>query len=228
MRMRHKKHLNERLDNCAEMFLARESEDFYRTPKEERRFVVDVAKAFGNDNPLVLEIGCGKGSFAITSAKLHPDVNYVAVEKLSNVIVVGSEQAQAEGLKNLKFLNCSAENLLYFLPTHCVSEIVLNFSCPFPKKGYANRRLTYCAFLEKYKLLLVENGIIRQKTDDKDFFEFSLQEYAKCGFEVCDVTYDLHSENSENVVTEYEEKFLAVGKKICACTAKLQSKLHRL
>lgn len=221
MRMRHKKHLGERLNSCDDAFLARESQDFYDTPIDERNYVVDPFLAFGNNNPIVLEIGCGKGSFAIQSAQLHPDVNYVAVEKLSNVIVVGSEQSQKLGLKNLKFLNCSAENLLFFLPEHCISEIVLNFSCPFPKKGYTNRRLTYKSFLEKYKKLLVPNGLIRQKTDDSQFFEFSLEQYRNCGFDVQDVTYDLHSENRENVVTEYEAKFLAEGKKICACVAKL-------
>lgn len=219
MRMRHKKHLNERLENCAKMFLARESEEFYRTPVEQRRFVADVKKAFGNDRPIVLEIGCGKGSFAIKSAQMHPEYNYVAVEKLSNVIVVGAEQAQAQNITNLLFLNCSAENLLYFLPRGCLKEIVLNFSCPFPKKGYTNRRLTYHKFLEKYKLLLGEQGVIRQKTDDAEFFEFSIEQYRKCGFEVSDVTYDLHSDPRENIVTEYEEKFVALGKKICACVA---------
>ncbi len=221
MRMRHKKHLGERMEQCSDIFLARESQNFYDTPVEQRNFVVDVHGAFGNSNPIVLEIGCGKGSFAIKSAQLHPNINYVAVEKLSNVIVVGSEEAQKQGLDNLKFLNCAAENLLYFLPQHCISEIILNFSCPFPKKGYANRRLTYKSFLEKYKKLLVDGGTIRQKTDDREFFEFSLEQYANCGFEVSDVTYDLHSENRENIVTEYEAKFIAEGKKICACVAKL-------
>ena len=222
MRMRYKKHLPERLDKCAEAFLARESEDFYNTPIEERNFVVDLERAFGNNNPVILEIGCGKGSYAITCAKLHPENNYVAVEKLSNVIVVGAERAKSEKIGNLLFLNCSAENLLYFLPHHCVEEIVLNFSCPFPKKGYTNRRLTYKTFLEKYRQILKPNGIIRQKTDDAQFFEFSLEQYAECDFEVSDVTYDLHSEQCENVVTEYESKFVAEGKKICACVARLK------
>ena len=226
MRMRHKKHLEERLDACARVFVGRESANFYRTPVESRNFVVELQKIFGNNNPVVLEIGCGKGSFAVKSAKLHPELNYVAVEKLSNVIVVGCEQAQSENIKNLRFLNCSAENLLHFLPQHSISEIILNFSCPFPKKSYVNRRLTYSAFLEKYKLLLKTGGIIRQKTDDVEFFRFSLEQYEKCGFEVKDVTYDLHTDVNNaaypaNVTTEYEEKFLQLGKKICACTAVL-------
>ena len=136
------------------------------------------------------------------------------------MIVVGAERAQAEKIDNLLFLNCSAENLLFFLPHHCVEEIVLNFSCPFPKKGYTNRRLTYKTFLEKYKLLLKPNGVIRQKTDDQQFFAFSLEQYAESGFEVSDITYDLHAEKRENIVTEYEAKFIAEGKKICACVAR--------
>lgn len=210
------------MEKCAEMFLARESEDFYKTPIDERNFVVDVDAVFTSKQPIILEIGCGKGSYAITCAKLHPNNNYLAVEKLSNVIVVGAECAQAEKIENLKFINCAAENLLYFLPHHCVEEIILNFSCPFPKKGYTNRRLTYKTFLDKYRLLLKPNGIIRQKTDDRAFFDFSLEQYELCGFEVSNVTYDLHAENWENVVTEYESKFVAEGKKICACTVRLR------
>lgn len=220
MRMRHKKHLTERLDACKNMFLARESEEFYKTPLAERNFVVDAAAAFGNNNPIVLEIGCGKGAFAIAFAQKHPEKNIIAVEKLSNVIVAACEEAQKFNLPNLLFLNCSAENLLYFLPKHCIGEIILNFSCPFPKKTYLNRRLTYRTFLEKYKILMNENGVIRQKTDDKDFFEFSLEQYTLCGFTVNEITYDLHSENRENIVTEYESKFIAEGKKICACVAR--------
>lgn len=220
MRMRYKKHLPERLEKVSEIFLARESETFYNTPINQRHFVVDVEKVFGNGNPIVLEIGCGKGAFAIKYAKQHPNTNIIAVEKLSNVIVAGCEQAQKEQLQNLRFLNCGAENLLFFLPHHCVDEIILNFSCPFPKKGYANRRLTYKTFLEKYLLLLKEGGVIHQKTDDVSFFEFSLEQYEQCGFAVQNITYDLHAEKDrENITTEYEEKFVALGKKICACDA---------
>lgn len=222
MRMRHKKHLDERLERCKSVLLDREKEDFYSLNAQQRNFIADLKATFGNDNPVVLEIGCGKGNFAITCAKRFPQLNFVAVEKLSNVIVVACEQAIASKTENLRFLNCSAENLLCFLPQHSISEIVLNFSCPFPKKTYANRRLTHAAFLEKYKLLLTENGFIRQKTDDIDFFEFSLEQYRKSGFTVIDITYDLHSEQTENIVTEYESKFVQMGKKICACTARME------
>ena len=221
MRMRRKKHLDERLEGCRDVLIAQETYSFYHTPPSERNFVLDLAKVFGNDNKIIVEIGCGKGGWVTENAKLHPENNYIAVEKLSNVIVVACEQAQQMNLQNVKFINCGAENLLCFLPKNSVSEIALNFSCPFPKKTYANRRLTYSTFLEKYKQLLIDGGIIRQKTDDEEFFDFSLEQYAACGFEVTHLTRDLHAETWENVKTEYEQKFVALGKKICACVVQL-------
>ncbi|MCM1290273.1 MAG: tRNA (guanosine(46)-N7)-methyltransferase TrmB [Corallococcus sp.] len=222
--MRHKKHLDERLENCADVLIARESENFYRVPVTERNFTVNLTEHFGNANEIVLEIGCGKGGWVTANAKLHPEKNYVAVEKLSNVIVVACEQALEYNLPNLKFINCGAENLLCFLPEKSVNEIVLNFSCPFPKKTYANRRLTHRSFLEKYKRLLKDGGLIFQKTDDAAFFEYSLEQYLQCGFSVREITRDLHASSRENVPTEYEIKFAAQGKKICACIAQIDKK----
>ena len=221
MRMRYKKHLEERMQAIAPVLLHREMEEFYRLSEEEKNFVVDPKTVFGNDNPLYLELGCGKGSFAIQSAKLHPDRNYIALEKLSNVIVVGCEQAMREQLPNLRFLNCRAENLLHYLPEQSVTEILLNFSCPFPKKTYANRRLTSPNYLALYKRLLADGGIIRQKTDDKPFFDYSLESYAENGFETFDITLDLPADVEGNIVTEYESKFREMGKPIYAVKAKI-------
>lgn len=221
MRMRYKKHLEERMQAIAPVLLHREVEEFYRLSEEEKNFVVDPKTVFGNDNPLYLELGCGKGSFAIQSAKLHPDRNYIALEKLSNVIVVGCEQAMREQLPNLRFLNCRAENLLHYLPEHSVTEILLNFSCPFPKKTYANRRLTSPNYLALYKRLLADGGIIRQKTDDKPFFDYSLESYKENGFETFDITLDLPADAEGNIVTEYESKFREMGKPIYAVKAKI-------
>lgn len=221
MRMRYKKHLEERMQAIAPVLLHREVEEFYRLSEEEKNFVVDPKTVFGNDNPLYLELGCGKGSFAIQSAKLHPDRNYIALEKLSNVIVVGCEQAMREQLPNLRFLNCRAENLLHYLPEQSVTEILLNFSCPFPKKTYANRRLTSPNYIALYKRLLADGGIIRQKTDDKPFFDYSLESYAENGFETFDITLDLPADAEGNIVTEYESKFREMGKPIYAVKAKI-------
>lgn len=222
MRMRYKKHLEERMDAISDVLLHREAEEFYRLTEEEKNFVVDPREVFGNDNPLYLELGCGKGAFAIQSAQLHPERNYIALEKLSNVIVVACEQAQGLHLLNLRFLNCRAENLLYYLPSGSVTEILLNFSCPFPKKTYANRRLTSPNYLAIYKQLLVKDGIIRQKTDDKPFFDYSVETLAANGFDVYDVDYNLPADADGNIVTEYESKFRAIGKPIYALKAKIE------
>ena len=120
----------------------------------------------------------------------------------------------------MRFLNIRAENLDSFLPPHSVDVIALNFSCPFPKKTYANRRLTSKYFLEMYKRLLKEEGVICQKTDDKDFFEWSVESLAQHGYEVYDICYDLPADADGNVVTEYESKFRALGKPIYALKAK--------
>ena len=222
MRMRLKKHLEERIAECGDILLAREGDGFFKLSEDERKqYQINLQQVFGNGNKVCLELGCGKGAWAIESAKTNPDVNYVALEKLSNVIVVACEQASKLQLSNLRFLNVRAENLDCFLPPHSVDEIALNFSCPFPKKTYANRRLTSKYFLELYKRLLNDGGVIYQKTDDKDFFDWSQESYAQNGYEVYDVCYDLPADAEGNVVTEYESKFRALGKPIYALKAKL-------
>ena len=222
MRMRLKKHLEERIAECGDVLLAREGDGFFKLSDEEKlQYRLNLAEIFGNDNKVCLELGCGKGAWAIESAKANPNVNYVALEKLSNVIVVACEQANKLALDNLRFLNIRAENLDSFLPPHSVDVIALNFSCPFPKKTYANRRLTSRYFLEMYKRLLKEDGVICQKTDDKDFFEWSVESLTQHGYEVYDVCYDLPADAEGNVVTEYESKFRALGKPIYALKAKI-------
>ena len=225
MRMRLKKHLDERIAECKGMLLAREGDEFYKlSEKEKQQFTQQPDVVFGNERcglALTLEIGCGKGAWAIQSAKQHPDVNYIGVEKLSNVIVVACEHAQAIDLPNLRFLNVRAENLGYYLPPHSVDTVALNFSCPFPKKTYANRRLTSKNFLNMYKGLLKDGGVICQKTDDLNFFEWSIESYREHGYEVYDICYDLPENASGNVVTEYEAKFRAMGKPIYSLKARI-------
>ena len=222
MRMRLKKHLDERIAACGDVLLAREGDGYYKLSEEEKqKFLIDTDKVFDQKRPIILELGCGKGGWAITSATLNKDKNYIAVEKLSNVIVAACENASALNLENLKFLNCRAENLLNYLPKHSVSEIVLNFSCPYPKKTYANRRLTSKNFLNIYKELLTDDGVITQKTDDLDFFEYSLASLAENGFETYDVTYDLPADAPDNVVTEYEAKSRMQYQKIYALKARI-------
>ena len=223
MRMRLKKHLEERIAECGEILLAREGDGFFKLSEEEKRqHQLDLTEIFGNANRVCLEIGCGKGAWAIQSAELHPDVNFIGVEKLSNVIVVACEQASNLHLPNLRFLNVRAENLDSFLPQNSLDKIALNFSCPFPKKTYANRRLTSKYFLELYQRLLKADGVICQKTDDRDFFEWSIESYETNGYEIYDVCSDLPADAPENIVTEYESKFRALGKPIYSLKAKLK------
>ncbi|MCH5156357.1 MAG: tRNA (guanosine(46)-N7)-methyltransferase TrmB [Clostridiales bacterium] len=225
--MRLKKHLDERIAEAQSVLLAREGDEWYKlTESEKLQFALPLESIFGTErchNPLTLEIGCGKGAWATQSALLHPDVNYIGVEKLSNVIVVACEQAQEHNLLNLKFLNVRAENLSYHLPPHSVDTIALNFSCPFPKKTYANRRLTSKNFLAMYKGLLKPEGVICQKTDDLNFFQWSIDSFTENGYEVYDICYDLPANAEGNVITEYEAKFRELGKPIYA----LKATLHR-
>ena len=220
--MRLKKHLEERIADCGDILLAREGDGFFRLADEEKKqYQQNPTAIFGNDNPVCLEIGCGKGAWAITSAKLRPNVNFIALEKLSNVIVVACEDAVKLNLPNLRFLNIRAENLDSFVTPRSIDEIALNFSCPFPKKTYANRRLTSKNFLELYKRILKPNGVISQKTDDKEFFQWSIESLREHGFEVYDICYDLGADTDGNVVTEYESKFRALGKPIYSLKAKI-------
>lgn len=225
MRMRLKKHLDERIAECNSILLAREGDEFYKLSEtEKQQFTQPLDIVFGKEqskHPLTLEIGCGKGAWAIQSAMQHADINFIGVEKLSNVIVVACEQAQIHNLPNLKFLNVRAENLGYYLPQNSVDTIALNFSCPFPKKTYANRRLTSRNFLNMYKGILKKDGIICQKTDDLNFFEWSIESYRENGFEVYDICYDLAENADGNIVTEYEAKFRSIGKPIYSLKARM-------
>ncbi|MBR2039842.1 MAG: tRNA (guanosine(46)-N7)-methyltransferase TrmB [Clostridia bacterium] len=212
MRMRKKKYLDKRLEAVSDILYISDFEDRNFNTAIEKKDYIDLENWFGNDKPIHLEIGCGKGRFACEYAKSHPEINLIAVEKSGNVITVGCEMAKAEGIENLRFIKCGAEYLEKFLKEKSVEKIFLNFSCPFPKSGYATHRLTHPRFLEIYKRLMVEGGEIHQKTDNMHFFEFSLESFSKSGFALKNVSLDLHKSNFEgNIMTEYEEKFSSMG-----------------
>lgn len=221
MRMHRKHNLDTRLDSCSSVLYVPEITDKNMKRAVESKEYLDFNKLFGNDNPVELEIGCGFGTFICELAARNPDVNYIAVEKISNVVVSAAERAKKEGIKNLFFLNCAAEILPKYIPDGRVRKIYLNFSTPLPKLGYAKQRLTHPRFLEKYKLLLAEGGVIVQKTDDRDFYLFSLDGYLQCGFEILESCEDLTAlADPENIVTEYEQKFISLGKNIYRIMAK--------
>ena len=205
--------MQERLDAVRGYLAAVEREGFYFDPARCTADPVDLEALFG-EKPVELEIGCGKGGFIDRLSGLHPDVGYLAVERVSNVIVCAAETARERGRENLRFLNVSAENLLYYLPSHKIRAISLNFSCPYPKKTYANHRLTHPKFLKIYRELLTEDGLIAQKTDNAAFFAYSLRSYSENGFEIMMQTDDIVRDGWENLPTEYENKFVAEGKNI--------------
>lgn len=209
MRMRRKKNLDQRISNCNEMLAIVEGDDFYTIPQEQRVNIKTSKDLFGNDNRLVVEIGCGKGQFSVKYATLNPTTNLLAVEKLSNVIVEACEKAHQSGLKNLLFANCGAENLPLFLPAHSVSEILINFPYPYPKKSYANRRVTHPNYLKKFQHLLTENGVVRLKTDNLPYFEYSLEQMQQFGFKLLESHSYVDVSPSDNIMTEYETKFVS-------------------
>lgn len=222
MRMRRKSNLESRLQKCSDYLLFIETDEFYQKEESDKFNIIDLKKTFKKEQPLWLEIGCGKGQFALETARRNENVNIIAVEKISNVILSACERAQIEGPKNCKFLNCSAENLNYYFNDGVVDRIFLNFSCPYPKKTYKNRRLTYYRFLDVYKKILNKKGEIHLKTDNMEFFEFSIQSLSENGFIIKNVSLDLHNSKFEgNVITEYESIFLAQGKPIYRLEAHL-------
>ena len=215
MRMRRKRNFDARMEACGDLLLAKGANGILNMKEaaENYRNLVDFKKAFGNDKPVALEIGCGKGGFVIELAQKETGYNYIALEKMSNVILTPLEEVKKLGIENIRFLNIRAECLPCYIPEGSLDIIYLNFSTPLPKLGYATQRLTHRNFLNVYKKFLKKGGKIIQKTDDRDFFEFSLQEFKDCGFTLENVTYNLHEHGnpSWNIVTEYEKKWVEQG-----------------
>lgn len=171
---------------------------------------------FGNDNPIHVEIGMGKGKFLMQLASMNPDINYIGIEKYSSVLLRAIEKRNETKLTNLYFIRFDAEYLTDIFDRDEISRIYLNFSDPWPKDRHAKRRLTSKEFLKKYDQCLKIDGEVIFKTDNRLLFDFSLEQAELAGWSLKEVTYDLHhSEYLEgNVMTEYEEKFVAKGNPI--------------
>ena len=214
MRMRRKKHLDEKLASCKNLISLPPVTRDYREEIKEKEYL-DFEGIFGNGNPCQLEIGCGKGSFICAMAKRCPDINFIGVEVNPNVLCSACMLAQTEDVKNVIFLKVGAELLTKYIRPNTMDRIYLNFSCPFPKKAYENRRLTNVRFLETYKKILSVGGEIHQKTDNMGFFEYSLEQYSLSGYKLKNISLDLHNSTYEgNIVTEYERKFSEQGFRI--------------
>ena len=169
---------------------------------------------FANDNPIYLEIGMGKGDFIIENAKKYPNINFIGIEKYDSVIVRALQKLENEDLINLKLIRIDAKFLdeLFF---HEIDRIYLNFLDPWPKKRHTERRLTSHTFLRKYDSVLKKEKKLYIKTDNTSLFEFSLESLTQYGYFIDKVSLDLHnSDVKDNIMTEYEKKFVEDNMKI--------------
>ncbi len=204
MRMRKKKNCAARMARCGDIRVT-----------EPERYKGRWSEVFGNDNPIHIEIGCGKGAFVTGMAKLYPDVNFIAIEKVEDVIVMAMEKAVAAELNNVRFMDMDAERIEDFFTKGEIKRIYLNFSDPWKKNKQAKRRLTHKNFLDRYKNVLNNGDYIWFKTDNIKLFEFSLNSFAQENFKLQNITLDLHNSGFEgNVITEYEQRFLDLGQPI--------------
>ena len=206
MRMRKKKHGAERIAACSALLTTKPE-----TP------MADPNVCFDAPRTLALEIGCGKGSFACGMAAAHPDVNFFAMERVSDCACIALEKAtsQAENRTgdNLRFMIGDAKTLTEYFEPHTFDRLYLNFSDPWPKAGHAKRRLTHRGFLEIYRGLLKAGGMLYFKTDNEGLFDFSLEEFEAAGLTIEWQTRDLHNTEkaAENIMTEYETNFSSKG-----------------
>lgn len=171
-------------------------------------------KEFGNDNPIQIEIGMGKGLFLTTLAQQNPHINYIGIEKYSSVLVRALEKCEDLEINNIRFIRMEAEYIEDVFAEGEVDKIYLNFSDPWPKDRHAKRRLTSVQFLKRYNTILKKDGVVEFKTDNDDLFEFSVEQVPEAGWEIIAKTWDLHNDKElvkGNVMTEYETKFSKIG-----------------
>ena len=200
MRVHKKKHGAERLEACGDIVI-KDLKAEGNTSKE----------LFGNDNPIYVEIGCGKGGFLRKNAETYPDVNFIGIERQETVVAMAARRADEE-LPNLAFVWENASNLSDMFEVGEFQRLYLNFSDPWPKKRTYKRRLTYRGFLQEYRRMMGENAEIFFKTDNRGLFEFSLNEFCADDWMLSNISLDLHNSDYEgNIMTEYEEKFSSQG-----------------
>lgn len=175
---------------------------------------------FGNEHPIQIEIGMGKGQFILNNALKNPDINYIGIERYSSVLLRALEKYDTDlykNLKNIRFICMDAADLGEVFAPGEVNRIYLNFSDPWPKARHAKRRLTSSTFLKRYETVLSVDGVIEFKTDNRLLFDFSLEQVTETGWHLLAHTFDLHHDpvmSEGNIMTEYEEKFSAKGNPI--------------
>ena len=189
-----------------------------KNPKE---FRGNWTSVFGNDRPIRIEIGMGKGRFLLNMAKTYPNINFIGIERYSSVLLRAVEKFDTEefsDLPNIRFVCMDARELPEVFAESEVDRIYLNFSDPWPKDRHAKRRLTSEGFLNLYHTILNPDGYIQFKTDNRDLFDFSVETAENSPiWNIKELTYDLHHSEflQGNIMTEYESKFVAEGKPIC-------------
>lgn len=205
MRMRKKKNLDTRFAACANVMVTE--------PQIQKGKWHEV---FSNQNPIHLEIGCGKGRFIMEMAKRHPDINFVAVEREEGALIIATEKARELELSNLKFISFDAAELGDVFEHEEVDRIYLNFSDPWPPNRQRRRRLTHADYLDVYNNILCETGDLCFKTDNQRLFEWSISSICEYGWLVQNISLDLHNSElaKDNIMTEYEEKFSSQGFRI--------------
>ncbi len=202
MRARKRKNTPERILACSDIYIG--------NPKENKEAFLEY---FKGNVPVHLEIGCGKGDFVVGMAKKHPEIKFLAIEKVPDVAVIAMEKVYREELQNVRFVCMDAFDLPEVTSPYKFDRIYLNFSDPWPKKRHARRRLTSEIYLDIYKKILSKNGEIHFKTDNADLFAYSLESFAENGYITKNTTDDLHNSiwAKDNVITEYEANFSAKG-----------------
>ena len=181
---------------------------------------------FENDRPIHIEIGMGKGRFITELASMNPDINYVGIEKYSSVLLRAIQKMEANELKNLMFIRMDAEYITDVFAGDEIDRIYLNFSDPWPKDRHAKRRLMSCNFLNRYTQIMKAGGVLEFKTDNRELFDFAVDEVSAAGWEILKLTYDLHNDEEMmkgNIMTEYEERFSAEGNPICKYVITIQN-----
>ena len=181
---------------------------------------------FGNDNPIHIEVGSGKGAFITGMAQQNPDINYIGIDIQLSVLSYALDKVLASGAENVKLLRVDGSSLTNYFEDTEVDMMYLNFSDPWPKSRHEKRRLTYKTFLDTYKQILPENGEIHFKTDNRGLFEYSLASFSQYGMVINKVWLDLHASDYEgNVMTEYERKFSEKGQVIYRVEAQFKDKI---
>ena len=170
---------------------------------------------FGNDHPIHVEVGSGKGAFVSGMAKANPEINYIGIDIQKSVLSYALDKVLATDVPNIKLLWVDGSDLTDYFEDGEIDRLYLNFSDPWPKKRHEKRRLTYQSFLATYQQILPENGEIHFKTDNRGLFEYSLVSFSQYGMKLKGVWLDLHASDFEdNVLTEYEQKFANKGQVI--------------